>query len=160
MILFYFFCFLSSLFFSCLRVNNFIFFFNHLSLSFILIINEIITQFYHYMINAFHLKWDEFFFNSIQSSLECDIEEYHFSVWWILKENNHFFLIHSNETSHDKRLFSSRQRSYFQQQKSISNNDSIVNFLLSTPFHLPIIWAVNHFHLWFHHRHFKEPSNE
>ena len=107
------------------------------------------------MINAFHLKCDEFFFqfNSIQ-----------FAVWYWgisllyvmnFERDSHFFLFQSNETSHDKRLFSSRQRSYFQQQKSISNNDSIVNFLLSTPFHLPTIWAVIHFHLWFHHRHLK-----
>ena len=48
--------------------------------------NEIITHFYHYMIIAFHLNCDEFFFNSIQSSSQSDIEEYHFCVWWILKE--------------------------------------------------------------------------
>ena len=145
---------------SCFKCKQIHLFFNHLSFYFILIINEIITHFYHYMIIAFHLKWDEFFFqfNSIQ-----------FAVWYWgisllclmnFERDYHFFLIQSNETSHDKRLFSSRQRSYFQQQKSISNNDSIVNFLLSTTFHLPTIWAVNHFHLWFHHRHFKDPSNE
>ena len=100
------------------------------------------------------MKWDEFFFqfNSIQ-----------FAVWYWgislfclmnFERDNHFFLSHSNQTSHDKRLFSSRLTSYFQ-PNTISNNNSIVDFLLSTPFHLPTIWAVNHFHLWFHHRHLK-----
>ena len=51
----------------------------------------------------------------------------------------------------------SRLSSYFL-PITISNNDSIVDFLLSTPFHLPTIWAVIHFHLWSHHRHFKVPS--
>ena len=76
-----------------------------------------------------HVVWNgmNFFFNSIQSSSQCDIEEYHFCVWWILKENNHFFLIHSNETSHDKRLFSSRLSSYFQPNTISNNNDYIID---------------------------------
>ena len=104
-----------------------------------------------------HFIWNAMNFFSIQFNpvRSVILRNITFVFDEILKENNHFFLIHSNETSHDKRLFSSRQRSYFQQQKSISNNDSIVNSLLSTPFHLPTIWAVNHFHLWSHHRHLK-----
>ena len=70
------------------------------------------------------------------------------------ERDNHFFLIQSNETSHEKRLFSSRLTKYFQ-LITIFNNDFVVDFLLSTLFHLPTIWAVNHFHLWFHHRHLK-----
>ena len=95
-----------------------------------------------------------FFFNSFQSNSQCDIEEYHFCIWWNFEREYHFFLIQSNKTSHDKRLFSSRLSSYFQ-PNTISNNDSIVVFLLSTLFHLPTIWAVIHFHLWSHHRHLK-----
>ena len=82
-----------------------------------------------------HFIWNgmNFFFNSIQSSSQCDIEEYHFCIWWNFERYYHFFLIQSNEVSHDKRLFSSRQRSYFQ-PNTISNNDSIVDFLLQQLF--------------------------
>ena len=59
------------------------------------------------------------FFNSIQSSSQCDIEEYHFSVWWILKEivisflfnqtkrhmTNVFSLHDKDHTSNNKRVF-------------------------------------------------------
>ena len=68
-----------------------------------------------------HVVWNgmNFFFNSIQSSSQCDIEEYHFCVWWILKEivisflfnqtkrhmTNVFSLHDKDHTSNNKRVF-------------------------------------------------------
>ena len=103
-----------------------------------------------------HFIWNWMnFFNSIQSSSQCDIEEYHFCVWWILKEIFISFLFIQTKRHMTNVFFSSRLSSYFQPNTISNNNYFIVNFLLSTPFHLPTIWAVNHFHFWSHHRHLK-----
>jgi hypothetical protein len=96
-----------------------------------------------------------FFFNSIQSSSQCDIEEYHFCVWWILNEIIISFLFIQTRC-HMTNIFSLfttinilPTNHYFQQQWLYCRLPSL------TPFHLPTIWSVNHFHLWSHHRHLK-----
>ena len=127
-----FFCFLSSLHFSLvLRVNKFIFF----QPSFI-----VFHSYYKWNYNIFLPLYDKcisfemgwIFFQS--NLIQFAVWYWGISLFYLMnfERDYHFFLIHSNETSHDKRFFSSRLSSYFQ-PITISNNDFIVDFLLFSP---------------------------
>ena len=96
------------------------------------------------------------FFNSI--SIQFAVWYWGISLLCLMnfEWDNHFFLIHSNEMSHDKHLFSLYDYQHTSNQSLFPTTMTVLStFLLNTSFHLPTIWSVNHFHLWSHHRHLK-----
>ena len=102
---------------------------------------------------SFEMRWIFFFsiqFNPVRSVILRNIT-FVFDEFW---KRLSFFSYSFKRDVTWQTSFSSRLTTCFQ-PNTISNNDSIVNFLLSTTFHLPTIWIVKHFHLWSHHRHLK-----